>query len=456
MPPDIYSGVDRKGLTTTTLLFAATLACSRNPPLSADETKPHPCSVDGIPGELRCATYPVWENRQRKSGRRIPLNIVILPALSTSPAPDPLFILAGGPGQAATELLGAFTRNRELRARRDIVFIDQRGAGGSNPLNCDLYGDPPDPNRILAGPFPVDSVRACRQRLESIADLGQYTTGAAMDDVDDVRQWLGYDQVNLWGGSYGTRAAQVYLRRHGEHVRAAVLDGVLPVDELVPLHQAAAGQRAVDMLFARNRAAFPDLEREFRSLFDPAKPATIGLAEGIRHALYSDDGRSFPSLIHRAAGGDRAPLEQRAIDAEKALSRLSIGLNLSVTCAEDIPFLDDAMIARETAGTFLGDLRIQRQRAACREWARGSVPSDVHEPVHSNVPVLLFSGGRDPVTPPSFGDQVAATLPNSRHVVFPESAHGTFGACSRRILTEFILTASPQGLPVDCADGPRP
>jgi pimeloyl-ACP methyl ester carboxylesterase len=434
-------------------MLAACLGCTKGHTAGAAESKPHACSLGGIPGDVLCATYPVWENRDRRAGRRIFLNLVILPALSAAHAVDPLVILAGGPGQAATDLIQTFQRNRELRARREIVFVDQRGTGGSNPLNCDLYGSPPEPERILAGPFPIDAVRACRQRLQAIADLGQYTTAAAADDLDEVRRWLGYDKINLWGGSYGTRAVQVYLRRYVEHVRAAVLDGVLPVDELIPLHQPSAAQRAVDLLFARNRAAFPNLEREFRSLFDPAKPGTLGLAEGIRHALYGGDGPAFPELIQRAAGGDPGPLRERAVQAEIGLSRLSIGLNLSVTCAEDIPFLDDATIARETAGTFLGDGRIQSQRAACREWIRGAVPPDVHQPVRSAVPVLLFSGGRDPVTPPSFGDHVAATLPNSRHLVFPDSAHGSFGACARQLLADFIANASPRTLDAGCITG---
>ncbi|HEY1497650.1 MAG TPA: alpha/beta hydrolase [Candidatus Solibacter sp.] len=438
------------GLRFAILVFAAGIGCTRGPAAGAAQSKPRTCSLDGIPGEVLCAAYPVWENRDRQAGRRITLNIVILPALTSPVEHDPLVILAGGPGQAATDLIQAFFRNRDLRAHRQVVFIDQRGSGVSNPLNCDLYGSTPDPKRILAGPFPIDSVRACRQHLQSIADLGQYTTAASMDDVDDVRRWLGYEKVNLWGGSYGTRAAQVYLRRHGDHVRAVVLDGVLPVDELVPLHQPATAQRAIDLFLARNRTAFPNLEREFHSLFDPAKPLSLGLLEGIRHAMYGGDPRAFPDLIHRAAAGDPGPLQQRAIDAEIALSRLSIGLNLSITCAEDIPFLDDGAIARETAGTFLGDARIQRQRAACREWVAGAVPPDLHEPVRSEVPVLLFSGGRDPVTPPAFADHVAASLPNSRHIVFPDSAHGNFSPCARQLLSDFIAAASPRTLNAAC------
>ena len=438
------------GLRSAILLLAACIGCARRPSTSGAEVKPHACSLDGIPAEVLCATYPVWENRDRQAGRRIPLNIVILPPLSTPAEADPLVVLAGGPGQAATDLIQVFFRNRDLRAHRQVVFIDQRGSGGSNPLNCDLYGSPPDPKRILAGPFPVDAVRACRQRLQAIADLGQYTTSASMDDVDDVRRWLGFDMINLWGGSYGTRAAQVYLRRHGVQVRAIVLDGVLPVDELVPLHQPATAQRAMDLFLARNRVAFPDLERRFHSLFDPGKPPSIGLLEGIRHAMYGGDPRALPDLIRRAATGDPAPLQQLAIDAEIGLSGLSIGLNLSITCAEDIPFLDDATIARETAGTFLGDGRIQRQRAACREWVAGPVPRDLHEPVRSEVPVLLFSGGRDPVTPPAFGEHVAAALPNSRHIVFPDSAHGNFSPCARRLLSDFVAAASPRTLNAAC------
>lgn len=450
MPADIYSGVPRVTPRTAALFLAACLPRTFGQ-TAAVESKPHSCSFGSIPEQVQCATYPVWENRDRQAGRRIPLNIVVLPALSTPRAPDPLIVLAGGPGQAATELIDVFIRNLELRSRRDIVFIDQRGTGGSNPLDCDLYGKLSGTQRILAGPFPVNAVRACRQRLSAIADLTQYTTAASMDDVDDVRRWLGYDMVNLWGGSYGTRAAQVYLRRHGDHVRAAVLVGVLPVDELVPLHQAATAERAVRILIDRNRAQYPNFEREFRAIFNPTNPATLGLAEGLRHSLYTDDGADVPAIIHRAATGDRGPLEQRAIEAETALSSLSIGLNLSVTCAEDIPFLDDASVVRETAGTFLGDLRVQRQRAACREWVRGAVPRDVHEPVRSAVPVLLLSGGRDPVTPPSFAEHVAASLSKSRHIVFPESAHGNLGDCGRRILASFIASAAPSAVNAACA-----
>jgi pimeloyl-ACP methyl ester carboxylesterase len=464
------------------LMLAVTAANAANrTPVPAVESKPHPCEVQGLPADALCATFPVWENRDRKSGRKIGLNIVVLPALGPEHAPDAIFMLHGGPGAAATDLARGLAAFRAFRARRDIVFVDQRGTGGSNPLDCDLYGDPPDLQRMMNGSFPVDAVRACRERLAKIADLGMYTTAYGMDDVDDVRKWLGYEKINIWGGSYGTVSAQVYLRRHEPHVRSVVLASVAPVDELIPLHHAWAGQRAVDILFDKCRAdaecnaAYPKLREEFQPIFDRVRkgvdvemkgqdgqpvhvrPNVSAVAEGIRHSLYYDDGRSFPGMIHRAAGGDLAPLIEKGIAASLNLDKiLSMGMNLSVTCAEDLPFIDDATLARETANTFLGDLRVKEQRAACREWVRGTVAPDVHQLVKSDVPVLLISGERDSVTPPSFAARVAKQLPNSLHIVFPEASHGNWGQCGNRIWADFIDRGTVQGLDVACVSAQKP
>jgi pimeloyl-ACP methyl ester carboxylesterase len=462
------------------ILFAASLAAANRTPVPAVETKPHPCRVRGVPDDVLCATYPVWENRDRKSGRKIGLNIVILPATGPEHAPDPVFMLHGGPGAAATALAPGVSRSR-IRAHRDVVLIDQRGTGGSNPLDCDFFGDPPDVRKVVNGTFPVEAVRACRERLSKIADLAMYTTATGMDDVDDVRKWLGYDKINIWGGSYGTVAAQVYMRRHGPHVRTVFLGGVAPVDELIPLHHAWAGQRAVDILFDKCRAdaecnaAYPNLRAEFRSILDRVRkgvdvdvkgldgkivrvrPSFSSFAEGIRHSLYYDDGRSFPAMIHHAAAGDLAPLLQKGIDANLNLDGLlSMGMNLSVTCSEDVPYIDDATLAHETANTFLGDLRVKEQRAACKEWVAGEVPADVHRLVHSDVPVLLISGARDSVTPPSYAERVAKKLPNSLHVVFPESSHGNWGLCGNQLWADLIEQGSVKGLDTSCVSQQKP
>jgi pimeloyl-ACP methyl ester carboxylesterase len=291
-----------------------------------------------------------------------------------------------------------------------------------------------------------------------------------------VRHWLGYSKIDIWGGSYGTVSAQVYLRRHGDTVRAALLAAVAPVDELIPLHHAWAGQRAVDEIFQKCHAvpaceaAYPHLREDLQTVFDRVRkgvdvevadragrmvrvrPSLSGFADSLRHFLYYDNGASFPSTIHRAAQGDLAPILKIAIQAQISLIRqLSMGMNLSVTCAEDVPFIDDATLARETAGTFLGDLRVQEQRAACKIWPRGPVPRDVHELVHTDVPVVLLSGGRDSVTPPAFAERAAKYMTNSLQVVFPESSHGNWGLCGNRILADFYERGSVKGLDVSCA-----
>jgi pimeloyl-ACP methyl ester carboxylesterase len=136
----------------------------------AQEARPHPCEVRGVAGPALCATLPVWENREAKTGRRIELNIVILPALNKSRAADPLFLLHGGPGGAATALAHLYAQH-PVREHRDIVMIDQRGTGGSHPLQCDFFGDPPDLQRVVTGEFPIEQVRECREQLEKTADL---------------------------------------------------------------------------------------------------------------------------------------------------------------------------------------------------------------------------------------------------------------------------------------------
>ena len=442
-----------------------------------EEVRPHPCDAPGA-GRALCATFPVWENRTAKSGRKLDLHVVILPALQANRLPDPLFVLDGGPGAAATRLAPVFARH-PVRARRDIVLIDQRGTGESNRLDCDFYGDPPDLQRLMTSEFPLQQVRECRQRLEKVADLTQYTTSIAVDDFDEARQWLGYEKINLWGGSYGSRAAQEYVRHHESRVRSAVLEGVVPPDEFLPLHHAWAAQRAMNIFFDRCRtdgacrSKYPHLAEDFLRMFERVRvgaevtvrdttgrsvrvrPSVLQLAEGIRHRLYGDTGDALAGMIHQAAAGNLAPVVEAAIEAELSLQGLADGLLLSVSCTEDIPYITDAMAARETAGTFLGELRIREQRAACAEWTRGAAPRDIHEMLRTQVPVLLISGYRDPVTPPEFAERVAAKLANKLHVVFPNGAHGGEGACGRNLVTDFVERGSAVGISLSCVGTTR-
>ena len=444
------------------------------PPVPAVDAKPHPCRVEGMRETVRCATHAVWEDRAAGKGRRIGLNIVILPALGRDRAPDPIFLLGGGPGEGiATEAADQAENVATLRRRRDVVLVDQRGTGRSNPLACELYGPGNADPVKLAGPlFPDAEVRRCRERLEKVADLTLYTTPIAMDDLDDVRAWLGYDRIDLAGGSYGTRAAQVYMQRHGEHVRSAVLVGVAPLDEALPIHHAYAGQRAVDLLFAECakdpacHAAYPDPGRELREVMAridrgvevqvdgkvAVRPSRGLVAEGVRYILYDNDGAELPRAVHHAFAGDLAPLVSTSIAQKKRLSLgLDDGMYLSVTCAEDIPFLDPGEVKRLTAGTLLGDYRVREQQAACALWPRAAIPAGLRTPLRSDIPALLVSGERDPVTPPEFGERVMKGLSHALHVVIPHGGHGSGGgACLDGLITRFVERGSAAGLDASC------
>ena len=450
--------------------------------IAADTAEPktaapqlQPCKVEGVEGEARCGVHAVWEDREARRGRKIDLHVVVLPAVGPERAPAPIFYLPGGPGEGATAIAGELAGWTELRQRHDLVFVDQRGTGSSNPLACDLFANA-TAQEIADHLFPPDRIRQCREELEKRADLRLYTTSISADDLDEVRAWLGYEKINLLSGSYGTKLAHVYIRRHGGRVRSAVLDGVVPLDDPAPLLYARVGQRAVDLLLGECLAdeachqAFPRVREELTAVLeridrgvtvritDPriqkeveVRPNRGLVAEGIRYLLYSQAARQVPLWIHQAYEGDLAPLVTAALGRRVSIpDGIAVGLFLSVTCAEEVPFIDPAAVPRETAGTMLGDFRIREQQQACALWPRGQVPAQDRENVRSDVPVLLISGERDPVTPPEFGERVAAGLSRSLHVVRPRGNHGAGGACIEGLEAAFFERGSAAGLDLSC------
>jgi pimeloyl-ACP methyl ester carboxylesterase len=473
------------------IVAALPAACASSGP-SAETAAPapipgrarlEPCKVEGVAEELLCGTYPVWENRTTRQGRKIDIGIVVIPAKAAHPAPDPLFLFAGGPGDAASN--GAAGMDPALRARRDIVMVDQRGTGRSHRLTCQVPSDPTNVQGYFEPSLPVDAVRTCRAELEKDADLTQYTTSIGMDDIDEVRQWLGYDKINLFGGSYGTRAVQVYMRRHGDHVRSAVIAGTTAMHQHLPLYHARDGKKALDLLFGECAAdpacaaAFPDLAAEHervlarldrergratvKSPFDGKQVAvTIPrdiFAEQIRFTMYNAaTAAATPYVVHRAAQGDFGPFARLALLWEPAFRRiLAWGMHLSVTCAEDVPFMTPATIEEAIAGTYLRGYRVLQQVAACGVWARGAIPDDFHRPVVTDIPTLVLSGPFDPVTPPRWAEEVVPHLSRGKHVIIPDGHHGPGGLahpeCFSTMIEAFLERGSAEGLDTSCVDG---
>jgi pimeloyl-ACP methyl ester carboxylesterase len=436
----------------------------------------HPCASSEGPTDAYCGGLDVFEDRAARSGRTIRLAIVVLPSVSSDVHADPLIFLAGGPGQAAAQMASLVQPMfRKVQRTRDIVLVDQRGTGKSNPLNCRAGGDT---LRDLTEPDgrAVELLQRCLARLPG--DPRLYTTNIAMDDLDDVRAYLGYDRVNLYGGSYGTRAALVYLRRHPERVRSVVLDGVAPMDMKLPVYTARDAQRALDRLFAdcekdaACRAAYPALPERTARLFarlDAMPPRVTvphprtGVAEEIEvtskvvasivfTALYAPLTASIlPSLIERAEHDDFQGLLALAFAGESTTGGMSLGMQLSVLCSEDGPRYTPADIEREAAGTLFGTRLLTGQVAACRFWPKGNVDPAYYAPVMSDVPALVLSGELDPVTPPVWGAAVARHLKNGRHVVMPATGHGTAAtACGNRIVSDFIDSANAATLDTAC------
>jgi pimeloyl-ACP methyl ester carboxylesterase len=438
-----------------------------------------PCT---LPGDVKafCGTYEVFENREARSGRKIPLKIVILPATGKDRAPDPVFLLEGGPGGGAISDAQEMSHD-PVRARRDIVLVDTRGTGGSNPLTCNMWGeDGTRLDRIL----PPDTVLACRDELQKRADLTQYTTAAAMDDLDEVRRHLGYGKVNLSGASYGTYAAQVFLARHPEAVRTVVLAAVVKPGEPAPLYHARNAQQGLELL-ARDcaadpacKAAFPNFQEEVTTVLDrlakqpvkvrvvnpkTAQPVEVQLtrsaaADTLRWALYSPEAASrLPLRVHLAAQGDYSDWAQAAVGLRYRLQQgLAWGLTLSVTCAEDLTRIDPEEIPKATAGTFYGDDRVRDQYAACGVWPHAPLPPGSGDLVRSDVPALLFSGERDPVTPPANAALVAKGFPNGLLIEVPHGSHSAAGTCQERLIADFIERGTAKGLDTSCIKAAAP
>ena len=471
-------------MTTAAVLFLLDASGCAKHRLPGGLSKLKPCRLDGIDEQLFCGKLTVFENRETRSGRTIDLNIVVLPALDQKTKAEPLFDLAGGPGASSVDRADFYAGpGKEYRRGRDVVCVDQRGTGKSNRLSISREKTP---QYYLSEMFPVDYVKEMRHALEKRADLTKYTTSIAMDDLDDVRTWLGYDRINLFGGSYGTQAALVYMRRHPDHVRSAILLAVAPTDLKMPLHHSESAARAMDLLLSECEqdsachAAFPQIRDDWNNVlaqlekqparveyFPPGKsaPTIVEIqrgvfAEKIRTWMYRrDQAARVPMIVHHAANGDFVPFLQQAV-APSIPDFVADGMYLSVTCAEDVPFINREEAAQLTAGNPFGNYRVFQQTRACGMWPRGEIPTDFLEPVSSNAPVLIFSGNMDPVTPPKYGEEVAKHLRNSRHIIIAEAGHGDDGlkdpGCVDRIAIEFLGKGDAKDLDASCVEGMAP
>lgn len=439
----------------------------------AADAAPVPCRVPGLKHEVLCGEVGRALDPARPEGPRIAVHYVVLPAPARGKRPDPIFFFAGGPGQSAIALAATFAGTvPRLAYRRDLVFIDQRGVGRSAPLVCE-DDDADEARRPLAERIDmqrgIDRLAACLKRLQALphGDLRQYTTAIAMADAEAVRDALGAERINLVGGSYGTRAVLEYLRQQPQRVRRAVIDGVAPPDMSLPaslgLDTAAALRRLFDDCRREPGCArrHPRLEANWARLLarpsttaqvaDPADGRTVDLvvtpelvAAMVRGPLYVPTlASALPFAIDEAAAGRWQPLAGLAATAAGGGSRagrIAEGMHFSVVCAEDMPAFVDAPPDADATAAVLQAAYARPYRELCPRWPRGALPEGFGRIAVSPVPVLAFSGGIDPATPPRHAQcAVAALGPNARHVVAPYLGHGVMSsACGRDLLQAFI------------------
>jgi pimeloyl-ACP methyl ester carboxylesterase len=441
-----------------------------------------PCRIADVDGLVStaatCGKLSVPEDPSDPAGRRIELAVAVVPAVATNAKPDPLLLIAGGPGQGSiagyAPLLHAFAG---IRRERDLVLVDQRGTGGSNRLDCAMPED-----ALEAGELPPEELAAlARECLAELPGRPQYyTTSIAVRDLEAVRAALGYEQLNVFGGSYGTRVAQHYARRYPDRTRTIVLDGVVPPTLALVPHIAIESQRALDGVFARCAAdpecdrRFPALDRQFAKLDAALRAAPIAVTlvdpvTGERRTLdvtrahlvtmarmltYSPAAASIlPLVVHEAAtNGDYAPLAAQAEMVGKELERMiAMGMHHSVVCAEEAPRFEGDVDREALEATAIGPVMLDGMRAICDVWPRGPVDGDFGEALHSAVPALLLSGEFDPATPASYGATAAKGFENGLHLVVPGQGHGQSQLpCVQKLLRRFIDAASAEGLDTSC------
>lgn len=435
-----------------------------------------------------CADFPVPENRDDPHSRTIKLRVAIVKSESALPAPDLVTMLAGGPGQSAIDTYPEIaTAFKPLLKHHDVLLVDQRGTGGSNPLSCPKAEKAQKANEDL----PFDAARAkadiaqCLTEVEQKADPRYYTTTIAVADLEAVRQALGAPKLDLIGISYGTRMAQQYAGAHPDGVRSIVLDSVAPNSLILGETFAADLERALKLQVA-DCIATPACDKQFgdwrKTLLDlhaklvaaPVQNVTFRDPQTFKPVTRTVNGDTLAGLVHlfaynaeasallpldiqQAAQGNYLPLlGQTQIGKGDLDAGMNGGMQLSVMCAEDAPFLKPRP---QDDDTLLGELPIQRIEAACSVWPRGAMPKDFHQPFKSAIPTLILSGERDPVTPPRFAQEVLKGLSNGRVLELKGMGHGELGiGCMPKLVDQFIDKLDPKTLDATCLKriGPIP
>lgn len=453
--------------------------------VSSDQVKTFPKGFtynkpEGFADSVYEGSIEVYENRTTNNGKKISLYVIIVPSVVKTDN-DPVFIIDGGPGVAATGGADFFaTKENPYRQNRDVVIVDVRGTGRSNPLMCPSLQVKENLQQQFEEMYPVPAVKECYDLLSKQNDLTQYHTTNIIKDLEEVRTKLGYKKISLFGLSYGTRVCLQYMRMFPKVIESTVLWSPTTTYSRMPLYHAKFAQASLNMIWddckkdtACNKA-YPSVQNEFTELMTrwKAKPITYELKDSagnkqslviswhafetkIRKLMYSPAGiRRVPYLVHEAWKGNLQPFIDLFPKGRDNDDFIAEGLYLCVTCTEDVPFIKTAEIDSLTSGTFMETYRIDQQKQACANWAKGTIPENFLQPVTASTPTLIVTGSFDPVTPPSMSKEIMKTLSNGQLVEMPYMSHVFDGlsneSCFDNLVVEFLTAPQKKLKSLDC------
>ena len=432
--------------------------------------------------DAECAEFIRHENPLDDNSKLITLAVVKLPALTPEPDKDAFTIIQGGPGGSSIDLAIAFSPAfEEIRRKRDIIVMDQRGTGRSNKLGC---ATPKDNTNVFDPQLAKQLTQACLDSIGKHSDVRYYTTSIAVDDLEALREAAGYQQLNIYGTSYGTRVAQHYLRKYPAQTRSVILDGVAHVGlNFAGGEIARRWQDRFETLNTRCRntpncfSQHGDLQTSYDQIYSRLEQQTVtvnlahptsgntteytlnkySLFAAIRLMAYSSNQSALiPILLSKANAGDYTFFASQIIQMEESFpDELASGMHNSVICTEDTPFATPEDLAT-SSGTILGSLMSEALSASCSIWPQGVIDKDFRTPFSSDVPVLVLSGATDPVTPAANGDIATKMLGNARHVIVPAHGHGVIArGCVSKLASNFIDNGNFNDFDFSCVERER-
>ncbi|MBE8168798.1 MAG: alpha/beta fold hydrolase [Shewanella sp.] len=442
---------------------------------SSDSKSIEHCYLKGLSDRLICGSIKVAENPNKPDGKQIDIYYAVIPAIKPANPQEAMLAIAGGPGQSALDNAVGFDRMLgKVRAQRDILLIDQRGTGRSNQLNCEAD----DINALTYNDDNVDAAAETKKCLQTIdSDITQYGSEQALTDFEAVRQHLGYQKLHIYGVSYGTRMAQLYMRDYPKSIATVTLDGVVPMQQSV-FAISDAIERATQLMIKDCKQSnncnkqFPELQQALDNVdaqlattpykgmvSDPytGVKTELVLTRGkfqtsIRLALYNTSTRALlPHAIYQASRGDMQAMLGLYSLSIGSLD-LAMGMHASVVCGEDLPRITDK-IRTQMQATYTGKTMLKGIEETCEIWKIPAVDSSFSEPINSDIPTLLLSGEIDPATPPAWGDLATVKLTNSLHLVAPYATHNVAAqSCANQLIADLVTTSTVKDIDGSCLD----